>query len=117
MNIIRWFQSTDKERTEFLHRSNEEGTTPLNRYEGDDRERYDVEDVPLTIYERGVTYQALRNEITYWEREMRDGNAQCPERISLLRNALQSLQQFDGLESWGEPLCEKDDEFEWVEDT
>lgn len=107
MNIISWYNSTEEEREEFLE-SEESGTTDLDRYEGEDRERYDVEEVPFTIYERGVVSQALHNEIDYWERQMKEGHT-VPERISILRNALQSVEQFDGTDSWGEPISEKED--------
>lgn len=116
MNIIDWYNSTDDEREQFLEDDDNKGD--LTRYRGNSRERYGVQDVPLTMYERGVIYQALKNEITYWEQEMQDGNVHVPERISILRNALQSVAQFDGTKSWGEPLCEKcsESEFEWVGD-
>lgn len=72
MNIINWYNSNSEEREQFLENEDgAEGTTPIDRYGGDSRKRYGVKDVPLTMYERGVTTQALKNEIDYWERKMK----------------------------------------------
>lgn len=107
MNIISWFSSTEEEKEEFLEEGS--GSEDFSRYEGRGEEEFGVEEVPLTMYERGVVAQSLKNEINYWEEAMQHGEARVPERISILRNALESLERFDGTESWGPALCEKEE--------